>query len=511
MRKFRFNSRTKKIFIALLSISLVQVLLLGYILYTARGYGLRSVLGAVFACIVLSVFMYAFSSMCIDRMMDTLKHLSSHDPLTNLPNRQLFGDMLERELSHASQNNEKLAIAVMDIDKFDNINNTLGHEIGDKLLNKISEALREFIGDNGVISRMGEDKFAILIPDVCNEKNAIKTVHKLMQIIKKPWIIDGNRIYSTAGVGIAFYPGDGVDGHTLFKNAYAAMQKAKKTSRDNYQLYDPSNSKILTEQLLIDNYMHNALENNEFTLYYQPQMDLKTGEIIGTEALLRWFQPELGYIPPDKFIPIAEETGLIIEIGEWVLYNACIQNKKWQEAGLKPVYVSVNISALQLKQTDFVEKVADVLQYTGLKPEYLELEITERVAMGDTDFVIRILDRLKLMGIRIAIDDFGTGYSSLNYLKNFSITTLKIDRSFVSELIANPKDAAIVSAILAIGHNLNLSVTAEGVETQEQMSILQSKNCDAAQGYLFYKPVEAEAMEKLLLNSFKQKNNSQVS
>jgi len=298
---------------------------------------------------------------------------------------------------------------------------------------------------------------------------------------------------------MAFYPEDGESSDSLFKNAFSAMQKAKRKGRDNYELYDPSMNARLLEQLNLDSSMHHALDNGEFSIHYQPQIDTESKEIIGCEALIRWNHPELGMISPLKFIPISEANGLIILIGRWVLYTACMQNKLWQDAGFKPIYVSVNLSAVQLIQEDFIDMVSGILSETGLSPEYLELEITESVAVKNHEYITSILEKLKKMGIRIALDDFGTGYSSLNYLKNFAITTLKIDRSFIYDINENPKNAAIVSTILAMGRNLKLNVTAEGVETKEQYEALKNRGCKIIQGYYFSKPLPQNEFEKLWL------------
>ncbi|OGO79274.1 MAG: hypothetical protein A2Y23_01500 [Clostridiales bacterium GWB2_37_7] len=301
-------------------------------------------------------------------------------------------------------------------------------------------------------------------------------------------------------MGIAFYPNDGEDAETLLKNALSAMLRAKKTGRGNYQLYDSRSRNKLLDLIELDNYMHHALEKNEFVLHYQPQVDITTGRIVGTEALIRWNNPKLGIISPAKFIPLAEENGLILPIGDWVLKTACAQNKKWMELGYDPIYISVNISALQIHQSDFVDKISQVLYETQMEAKYLELEITESIAMEDTETRIKILEVLRNMGVRIAIDDFGTGYSSLSYLRRFQLTSLKIDQSFTRELVSNEKDAAIVSTIIAIGQNLNLKIIAEGVETQEQLEFLRKKKCDNIQGYLYSRPVSSDELEKLLKN-----------
>ncbi len=433
-----------------------------------------------------------------NKMMDTISSLTYYDALTLLPNRMLFNASLDIELEKAAFENNRFAIMIMDLDKFESINNTLGHTAGDKLLKCLAEKISSLVDHNHMVSHMGEDRFAVLFKSFEHKNDVIELSNKIRDAIKQPWVIDEHRIYITACMGMAFYPEDGECSDSLFNNAFSAMQKAKGRGRDSYQLYDPSMNARLLEQLNLDSSMHHALDNGEFTLHYQPQVDTKSKKVIGCEALIRWNHPELGMISPLKFIPIAETNGLIISIGRWVLYTACMQNKLWQDSGRKPVYVSVNLSAVQLIQEDFIDMVFDVLQETGLAPEYLELEITESVAVKNPEYITGILERLKTKGIRIALDDFGTGYSSLNYLKNFAITTLKIDRSFIIDINDNPKNAAIVSTILAMGQNLKLNVTAEGVETKEQYETLRDKGCDIIQGYYFSKPIPQNEFEKLI-------------
>ncbi|MHB1392824.1 MAG: bifunctional diguanylate cyclase/phosphodiesterase [Clostridia bacterium] len=433
-----------------------------------------------------------------NKMMDTISSLTYYDALTLLPNRMLFSASLDIELEKAALENNKLAIMILDIDKFESINNTLGHTAGDKLLKSLAEKISTLVDHNHMVSHMGEDRFAVLFKSFEHKDDVIALSNEIRDAIKQPWVVDEHRFYITACIGLAFYPEDGDTSDSLFKNAFSAMQKAKKRGRDNYQLYDPSMNARLLDQLNLDSSMHHALDNGEFSLHYQPQINAKSKEVIGCEALIRWNHPERGMISPLKFIPVSETNGLIIPIGRWVLYTACRQNKLWQESGCKPIYVSVNLSAVQLIQEDFIDMVSDVLKETGLSPEYLELEITESVAVKNSEYITGILEKLKKMGIRIALDDFGTGYSSLNYLKDFAISTLKIDRSFISDINENPKNDAIVSTIIALGHNLKLNVTAEGVETKEQFEALRHKGCDSIQGYYFSKPLPQSEFEKLM-------------
>jgi diguanylate cyclase (GGDEF)-like protein len=434
-----------------------------------------------------------------NRMMDTITRLTYYDSLTLLPNRMMFKSNLDTELEKAASENRKLAIMILDIDKFESINNTLGHSAGDKLLKSLAERISYLTDRDYIVSHMGEDRFSVLFKDFEHKNEIIKLANAVREIIKQPWLVDEHRFYITACVGISFYPEDGESSDSLFKNAFSAMQKAKRKGRDNYQLYEPSLNARLIEQLNLDSSMHHALDNGEFSLHYQPQVNTASKEIIGCEALLRWNHPELGMISPLQFIPISEANGLIILIGRWVLYTACMQNKLWQDLGRKPIFISVNLSAVQLIQEDFIDMVSDVLKETGLAPEYLELEITESVAVKNHEHITIILEKLKEMGVRIALDDFGTGYSSLNYLKDFAITTLKIDRSFICDINENPKNSAIVSTILALGQNLKLNITAEGVETKEQYEILRNQNCNIIQGYYFSKPLPNNEFEKLWL------------
>lgn len=438
------------------------------------------------------------ASRSFNKMMDTISSLTYYDVLTKLPNRMLFNATLDMELKKASHKNTRLAVMILDIDKFESINNTLGHTAGDKLLISLAEKISYLKEHNHFVCHMGEDRFAVLFKNFTEKDDVIKLYHKLRNVIKQPWVVDEHRFYITSSVGMSFYPEDGEDSESLFRNAFSAMHKAKGRGRDNYQLYDPSINAMLLEQMNLDSNMHRALDNGEFSLHYQPQIDAITKEVIGCEALIRWNHPELGMISPDKFIPISEINGLIIPIGRWVLYTACMKNKLWQDSGFKPIFISVNLSAVQLIQEDFIDMVSNILKETGLPPEYLELEITEGIAVKNHEYISGILERLKEMGIRIALDDFGTGYSSLNYLKNFAITTIKIDRSFICDLTENPKNSAIVSSILAMGHNLNLCVTAEGVETTEQYETLRDRGCDNIQGFYFGKPVPINEFEKSL-------------
>jgi diguanylate cyclase (GGDEF)-like protein len=440
------------------------------------------------------------ASKSFNKMMETISNLTFYDILTALPNKLQFRERLNHEIDECYRDNNKLAVIVFDIDKFENVNNALGHSAGDQFLKLVASRIRECLDDNEIVCRLAEDRFAILLLNNPHETHVTRTSIRLQEMMKQPWSIDNYNFYMTASLGIALYPSDGEDSETLLKNALSAMLKAKKSGRGNYQLYDSKVASKLLDLIELDNYMHQALDNNEFVLHYQPLVDISTGKIIGAEALIRWNNPKLGMISPANFISLAEENCLIIPIGDWVLRTACIQNKQWMDMGYDPIFISVNISGVQIRQSNFIEKLSQVLEETKLDPKFLELEITESIAMEDSEVRIKIIENLRAMGLSIAIDDFGTGYSSLSYLRRFQITTLKIDQSFTRELASNTKDSAIVSTILAIGQNLNLTVTAEGVETKEQLDILREMKCDTMQGYLFSRPVSSGEFEKLLMN-----------
>jgi diguanylate cyclase (GGDEF)-like protein len=431
-------------------------------------------------------------------LLGQMKHQAFHDPLTGLPNRVLFNDRLIMALAHARRNKEMLAVLFFDLDQFKTVNDTLGHAAGDKLLTEVAARLAGCLREKDTIARMGGDEFTMLLPQLSNEEGAVRVARKVLDVLQRPWVINGHEFHITASIGIALYPNDGDNSETLMKHADIAMYRAKDQGRNNYQLFTPAMNDRIQERQAMENSLRHALDRGEFTVFYQPLVHTGTGRFTGMEALVRWLHPERGVVTPDQFIPVAEENGLIVPIGEWVLYSACAQNKAWQEAGWPPIRVTVNISAYQFRQHDLAETVARILKETGLEPGWLELEITESTAMKDVERTVSVLRELSAMGVQIAIDDFGTGYSSLNYLKRFPIHTLKIDRFFVRDIITSPEDAAIVTAIIVLGQNLNLKVIAEGVETEEQMIFLRERRCEEMQGYLFSRPVPAGEFEKLL-------------
>lgn len=421
-----------------------------------------------------------------------IKHQAYHDYLTELPNRVLFEKKLEMNLHGDLEKNRDIAIMVIDLDGFKNINDSLGHSYGDMLLKIVARRLEASVNDKNekiCISRMGGDEFTVLVTDVDTINQVKKIASDIICEFNKPFYIDDIDFHVTASVGISVYPTDGSTAETLIKNADTAMYEAKKRGKNQYQFYLPKMGFGTIERLEIESLLRKALQNNELSLYYQPKSDLNTGEIKGMEALLRWNNDKLGMVSPSKFIPIAEDSGLIYKIGEWVLKEACRQNKEWQKSGYPPLRVAVNLSMRQLIDQDILRIINEALDKTGLDPCYLELEVTESAMMDNEEKVIDILGNLKEKGIYISIDDFGTGYSSLNYLKRLPVNALKIDRTFVMELGESESDQAIIQGTIAMAHSLNLKVIAEGVEEEKQLKFLQMRNCDEIQGFLVSKPL----------------------
>ncbi|MEE9584257.1 MAG: EAL domain-containing protein [Candidatus Brocadiales bacterium] len=429
---------------------------------------------------------------------ETIQRMAYYDSVTGLPNRMLFNDRLTLAVAHARRNKEMLAVLFLDLDRFKVVNDTLGHSMGDKLLRGVARRLKSCVREGDTVARLGGDEFTLLLPKIKRVENMAKIAGKVLTAIKEPLRLDGHELHITTSIGIAIYPGDGSDAETLLKNADAAMYHAKEQGRDNYQFYTPSFHARASRQMELEGSMYGALEREEFELNYQPVVDINTGRIVGVEALLRWHHPEQGLVPPNEFISVAENTGLITQIGEWVLHTACAQNKAWQDAGLPPIHVSVNLSSRQFQQINLIEIIDRVLRETGLDARFLELEITEGSAMQNVESTIYKLKGMDALGVKIAIDDFGVGYSSLSYLKRFPIHTLKIDRSFVSDITTDPDDRAIVTAIIALAKTMNLKVVAEGVETGEQLDFLRRLHCDEMQGYLFSKPVPAGELREML-------------
>ncbi|HHW66936.1 MAG TPA: EAL domain-containing protein [Epulopiscium sp.] len=460
------------------------------------------------------------------KIEEIFRYQAYHDSLTGLPNRKYFMESLNAAREKCSKCNHMLAVMFLDLDRFKNINDVLGHSTGDLLIQSVAERLRKSLDETYVLSRFGGDEFVILLPEVYYIDIIIKTAEKIIKLFELPFIIHGKELFITTSMGIGIYPYDGTDPETLIKNADTAMYKAKTHSRGNYQLYSSAINLSAFSSLALENDLYHALEKNQFVLYYQPQVNICTGEIVGAEALIRWQHPELGLLNPDQFIPLAEDNGLIIPIGKWVLETACMQNRKWQDFGYSPIKITVNLSALQIQQNDFVDTVTNILRTSRLNPSDLELEITESIVMkSDIEDLIK-LNQLKQLGIKFSMDDFGMGYSSLNNLKNLNLHHLKIDRSFLYDIDLNSNNCAIFTAILFLANSLNLNIVPEGIETQNQLDFLkkilnfarstlqlkinaqlqtQSKPqittenlCPKVQGFLFSPPVPADQFEELL-------------
>ncbi|HEY3309256.1 MAG TPA: EAL domain-containing protein [Desulfuromonadaceae bacterium] len=427
-----------------------------------------------------------------------IQQLINYDTLTGLPNRNLLHDRLKLAIAQAVRDQHLVGILILDLDRFKGINDTLGHRAGDKLLMTVAKRLAACIRDSDTLARLGGDEFVIILSNIMNEEGITTVAKKILTIISEPIYIDGHEIYTTVSIGIAVYPMNGDDSHTLLKHADLAMYQAKELDRNNFQFFSREMNIKVLERMLLETSMRKALEREEFFLVYQPQVDVRSGRIVGMEALLRWQHPDMGLLAPDRFIYLAEETGFIIPIGEWVLRTACRQTKAWQDEGLPHVRVAVNLSVKQFDQQNLDETIRAILMETGLDPQWLEIEITESAIMKNAEQNIGMLRKLKEMGITLAIDDFGTGYSSLSYLKHFPISRLKIDRSFVRDIITNPDDAAIAEIIITMAHTLKLNVIAEGVETRPQMEFLSFHNCVEMQGYLFSRPVRTKDFSLLL-------------
>ena len=431
---------------------------------------------------------------------ETINFQAYHDLLTKLPNRALLRDRLSLAISQAKRDSESLAVMFLDLDRFKNINDSLGHMIGDELLQQVSTRLKECIREGDTLARFGGDEFTLMLPKLHNEReDASKLAKKITNTLKQPFTVDGHELYVSASIGIAMYPQDGTNIENLIKHADVAMYHVKGQGKNGYQFYSNEMNVPYIEKLSLDTGIHKALDNNEFNLVYQPQINLRTGEIVGVEALLRWDHPEHGSVSPAEFIPFAEESGLIVDIGLWVLKSACAELSQWRLAGLPEIRMSINISARQLMEEYIVSDILTVLKDYDIPGHVLELEITENAIMDDMDSVIRKLNELSNEGITIAIDDFGTGYSSLSYLHKLPIQTLKIDRTFLKESRINKGDNTIINTIVAMAKGLNLNVIAEGVETQMQLDYLREIECSEAQGFLFGKPLPPDVISQLLI------------
>lgn len=431
---------------------------------------------------------------------ETINFQAYHDLLTKLPNRALLRDRLTLAINHAKRDDEKLAVMFLDLDRFKNINDSLGHMIGDELLQQVSIRLKECIREGDTLARFGGDEFTLLLPKLHQGRDdASKLAGKITHILKQPFYVDGHELYVSASIGIALYPHDGTHLDSLIKHADVAMYHVKGQGKNGYQFYSNEMNAPYIEKLSLDTGIHKALDNNEFNLVYQPQINLRTGEIVGVEALLRWEHPEHGTISPSEFIPFAEESGLIVDIGYWVFKTACAELSHWRIAGLPDIRMSINVSARQLMETDIVTNIISIIKDYDIPGQAIEIEITEHAIMDDMDSIIRKLKQLNSYGIAIAIDDFGTGYSSLSYLHKLPIQTLKIDRTFLKESRINKGDNTIINTIVAMAKGLNLNVIAEGVETQTQLDYLREIECCEAQGFLFGKPLPPEVIAQLLI------------
>ena len=436
----------------------------------------------------------------IKESQEKLDHMAHHDPLTALPNRLLFHDRLMHALQRAARHQEQLAILFIDLDRFKNVNDTLGHHIGDELLKQVAAALKECLRDGDTLARLGGDEFIVLLENVEGEFGAGHVAEKFMAMFEEPFMVSDYELFVTGSVGISLYPNDATDLNMLIRNADVAMYQAKARGRNGYQFYAPSMTGEGVERLRLETMLRRSIEKNEIFLNYQPQVEIDTGRLIGVEALVRWENPELGVVTPIRFIPLAEDTGFINQLGKWVLFEACRQMIRWQEGGLYVPKIAVNLSVKQFERGSIVNMVADILQETGLAPHRLQLEVTESVIMNTGDALVFIND-LHSIGVGLAIDDFGTGYSSLAYLKQLPVQTLKIDRSFIKDISTDANDEAIAIAIIQLGKSLNLSVIAEGVETQEQAAFLLQHGCKLAQGYFYSRPVLPDALLETWLAS----------
>lgn len=440
----------------------------------------------------------ANTSKTLKQLDEVIHRMASYDDLTGLPNRVLFRDRLQQALSQTQRDNQLLAVALFSLDSLKDVNNALGHDAGDLLLRRVAQRLTTSVLQTAMPSRLSSNLFAVVQTELTSLESLVALSQTLLDVLSKPFSLDGNKVHVSASIGIAFHPSDSTHVDQLLQNASTAMEQAKRQGSGNYQFYSTTMNAQLQERLALKNELRYALERSEMLLHYQPRVDLHSGHVVAVEALLRWQHPTWGLISPAKFIPIAEESGLIVPIGEWVLRSACIQARAWQTAELSPLRMAVNLSARQFKPDYLVEMVAQILKDTGLNATYLELEVTESLMMENPQQSIVVLQQLHDLGITLALDDFGTGYSSLSYLRRFPIDILKIDQSFVRDVTSNSDAAAITQSIIALGKSLKLNITAEGVETQEQFEYLRAQGCDEIQGYYFSRPVPAVDLADLL-------------
>ena len=430
-----------------------------------------------------------------------LVHLAHHDALTGMPNRILFLDRLGQALKRSSWRHRKIAVLFLDLDRFKVINDTLGHDVGDALLKQMSDRLNDCTREGDTVARLGGDEFAVLLNDVASTDDIPSVAVKILDALEHPFDVEGRELFVTTSIGISIFPDDGKDCQTLLKKADVAMYHAKSAGRNNFQFYTQEDECKAVERLTLETALRRALERDEFRLNYQPQVNLASGHVGSMEALLRWQHAQLGTIEANRFIPLLEETGMIIPVGEWVIRTACAQEKTRENAGLKPIRVAVNISIAQFHQRDFVSMVKAILDETGLAPDLLELEITESLVINNIHETAAVLNKLHDLGVQLSIDDFGTGYSSMSYLRKLPFDTLKIDQSFIRYVPENADDAAIASAIITLAHTMDLSVIAEGVETAEQLKFLCNQGCDAIQGFLCSPPLPIEALNQIVFEN----------
>ncbi|WP_338474279.1 EAL domain-containing protein [Pseudomonas sp. MS646] len=430
-----------------------------------------------------------------ERVQELLKvsHLLQYDVLTELPNSMLLGDRLTQAMAQCRRHDRQLAVMFLGLDRFKRVNNALGHPVGDEMLKRVARALATVVRESDSVFRYGSDEFVVVLGDIADPQQTKGVAEKLLAAVSTPQPIDGHDLTVTASLGVSVYPTDGFDAVALIKKAETAMRNVKEAGPNDYRFFTEDMNRRARQQQTIESGLRLALQRKEFVLHYQPKLDLTSGKVVGVEALVRWNRPEHGLVYPSDFIPVAEDSGLIVPLSQWVLQEACQQARTWQDQGMRPLYLSVNVSAIDFRQRGFVEGIARTLKETGLDPTQLELEITESVLMQNIDTTVAILKAIKQLGVRLAIDDFGTGYSSLSYLQKFPVDVLKIDQSFVGDLSIDSNDAKLVSTIISLGKGLNLHIIAEGVETLAQLDFLRAHQCEEAQGYYFSKPVEPHA------------------
>ncbi|CAH0249862.1 EAL domain-containing response regulator [Pseudomonas brassicacearum] len=443
-----------------------------------------------------------------ERVQELLKvsHLLQYDVLTELPNSMLLGDRLTQAMAQCRRHDRQLAVMFIGLDRFKRINNALGHPVGDEMLKRVARALATEVRESDSVFRYGSDEFVVVLGDIVDPQQTKGVADKLLVAISSPQPIDGHDLSVTASLGISVYPTDGFDAVALIKKAETAMRNVKETGPNDYRFFTEDMNRRARQQQTIESGLRLGLQRKEFVLHYQPKLDLKSGKVVGVEALVRWDRPDHGLVYPSDFIPVAEDSGLIVPLSQWVLQEACQQACRWQAQGMRPLYLSVNVSAIDFRQRGFVEGIARTLKETGLAPTQLELEITESVLMQNVDTTVAVLKAIKQLGIRLAIDDFGTGYSSLSYLQKFPVDVLKIDQSFVGDLSIDSNDAKLVSTIISLGKSLNLHIIAEGVETLEQLEFLKQHQCEEVQGYYFSKAVEPQAFADWMTEWEKRQN-----